>query len=594
MALSRVKKLISEESLDEALTLVQSLDPQEYELDRLIYEARIYDRQGDLEKATKYADKALKIAEERKLESSIIAAKITRLSVMMKNEQLELGLNYGLELEKQIDNADRKMLESIGDWTSTFYNIIGILYSYAGDLDQALEYYGKSLRIRERDRDELYVANSNNNIGEIYRVKGEIDLALDYYYQALDYYTKVNNRQNMAIAYHNIGVCHAQKGDLQLSLEYLKRALKLFEKSENPASTHESLYYLILYSLENNDIAVAKEYLEKIEKLAETTQNKFTIFYAKISRALILKYTRRLKARAQAQTIFEEIINEEIVDIELTGFALLNLCDLLLYELKMYEDEEILGEIRLYSDRLLKIAEEQSSFILQVEAYMIQSRIALLELSLVEAKRLLTKAQIISEVKGLQRLAIRISNDFDKLISSEDRWQRLTEENASLHERLEMADFENTMWKLIRSKIEIPEISKEEPILFMIIDEAGNSKYTRRFSQNRMLNETLIGVFLSAINSFSKSAFSSSQPIERIKHQEYTIILKHVRSYLFCYVFKGSSYYAVQKIDKLEQKLKSADKIWNLFDTYQLKAIPENETEITDFIDKIIVQEITT
>ena len=59
-------------------------------------------------------------------------------------------------------------------------------------------------------------------------------------------------------------------------------------------------------------------------------------------------------------------------------------------------------------------------------------------------------------------------------------------------DRLELADFEDIMKKLVRKKIDIPEIVEETPLLFLILDEAGNSKYTKRFSQSRAINETLV------------------------------------------------------------------------------------------------------
>ena len=58
------------------------------------------------------------------------------------------------------------------------------------------------------------------------------------------------------------------------------------------------------------------------------------------------------------------------------------------------------------------------------------------------------------------------------------------------------------MKNLVKQNMDIPEILEETPLLFLILDEAGNSKYTLRFSKSKAINETLVGVFLTAIISF--------------------------------------------------------------------------------------------
>jgi hypothetical protein len=200
------------------------------------------------------------------------------------------------------------------------------------------------------------------------------------------------------------------------------------------------------------------------------------------------------------------------------------------------------------------------------------------------ARKLLTQAQRISEVKGLQRLAIRISIDHDALLSSIDRWNKLIADKAPLEDRLELADFEHVMKTLVKKNMDIPEIIEETPLLFLILDEAGNSKYTLRFSNSRAINETLVGVFLTAIISFTKTAFSSSEPVERIKHQDYTIILKSVQSYMFCYVFEGPSYFALQKIETLLNLIGEDPSIIALFDKYKFQIIPETEPKMQETI----------
>jgi len=50
--------------------------------------------------------------------------------------------------------------------------------------------------------------------------------------------------------------------------------------------------------------------------------------------------------------------------------------------------------------------------------------------------------------------------------------------------------------------------------------------------------------------------------VERIKHQENTLLLKNVEPYLFSYVFEGQSYSAIQKLDRFIEKLQSSP-LWD-------------------------------
>jgi hypothetical protein len=55
-----------------------------------------------------------------------------------------------------------------------------------------------------------------------------------------------------------------------------------------------------------------------------------------------------------------------------------------------------------------------------------------------------------------------------------------------------------------------------------------------------------------------QEAFSLSGSIERIKHQDNTLLLKNVGPYLFSYVFEGQSYSAIQKLDKFIDQLQDS------------------------------------
>ncbi|OLS26276.1 MAG: Photosystem I assembly protein Ycf3 [Candidatus Heimdallarchaeota archaeon LC_2] len=586
MVFSEIKESLSNHNFENAIMLIDNIE-EKHQLEAKIYKSVVYVRKGDFGKGLKIANESIKLAKKKKNKTLEIAARVAKTNALNKIDNYEIGLTFALETEKIYNKLQARGKTKLLEWIGHLYNLIGIFYDYKGDFDLALLYYKQGLEKREQLDDQSGVAKSLNNIGEIYRIKGELDLSLDYYLQSLNHFVLTENQINLAMVYSNIGALYNQKGNTDLGLDYLRKALRMLENHEDNLVLAEIYYKFIVLSLDINQHKEAVNYYKQLCSISVKDENKFVIAFKQIAQALILKNTNRTKTKAQAQEIFEEIINQEILMVELTVFALLNLCEMLLNELKLYGDEDILIELHEYSNRLLEIATEQSSSLIQVEAYIIQSRISLLELDIDKARKLLTQAQLISEVKGLQKLAIRISVDHDALLSSIDRWNKLIEDEAPFEDRLELADFEDIMKKLVRKKIDIPEIVEETPLLFLILDEAGNSKYTKRFSQSRAINETLVGVFLTAIISFTKTAFSSNEPVERINHQDYTIILKSTHSYVFCYVFKGPSYYAVQKIDKMLEIVKDSPKILKLFEDFRFQTIPEEDPIIQNMMTQV-------
>ncbi|MCE7735296.1 MAG: tetratricopeptide repeat protein [Candidatus Heimdallarchaeota archaeon] len=586
MVFLEIKRLMSENQFENAISLIDEVD-KKYKLEASIYKARIYIRQGEYSKAFNIANESISKSKRNNNKTMEVAARVVRVNALINIDQYEIGVNYALETEKMFENLHKRGQTHIQIWIGLLFNSIGNLYDYNGDLINALKYYKKGLDIRRKIDDNIDVAKSLNNIGEIYRAKGELDLALEYYLQSLNQFAQIDNPFNLAIVYSNIGVVYNQKGNTELSLDYLQKSYKLMENHENKVDLVEILYQLIVLYLEKNDLQQAIKYFSELKNINDLGENKFVNMFTKVGEAIILKHTPRLRSKARAQKLLEEFVGEEIVMVQITAFALLNLCEMLLNELKIYGNEDILPELQNYADRLLQIAIEQSSSLIHVEAHLIQSKIALLEYDIDGARKLLTEAQLISEVKGLQRLAIRISIDHDALLSSIDRWNKLIVDEAPLEDRLELANFEHVMKNLVKQKMEIPEIIEETPLLFLILDKAGNSKYTLRFSNSRVINETLVGVFLTAIISFTKTAFSSDEPVERIKHQDYTIILKSVQSYLICYVFHGPSYFALQKINSLLNMITEDPSIIQLFDKYKFQTIPEDDPKLREIIQKV-------
>jgi tetratricopeptide (TPR) repeat protein len=501
-----------------------------------------------------------KLKQQKKSNLKYKEAIVLRLQGVVYHSKGELGKAQKL-YKRSLD-----LWEKIGDKKeiSTIMNNLGVLFKTKGELHKALEYYENSSKLCYEIGNKDDIATSLNNIGNVYRLQGELEKALENYKQSLNYWEEFGNIQFISLSLCNIGEIYQQKGDFDTAVYYFKKALNLREEIGNKQEIALNLFYLISVSLDAKEKRRAERYFNRLKEINGLDVDKIVFQIYRLAEAMILKTSNRMRDKVQAQELLREIIEEEIVDHSLTVLSLLNLCELLIEELKITGEKEILEIIKTIVSSLDEIAKKQKSYDLLVKINWFKSQLALIDLDLNKARELLSDAQYIAEKKGLRRLAMNISSDHDELLNQLSEWEELISKNASLKDRLEFAQLgELVIKQMKRREVDIPEITNEEPIMLLILAESGTPLFTKNYLEGSELDGILIGGFLAAIISFSKETFSSEGSIERIKHQEYTLLLKPKQKFLFSYVIKGQSYSALQKLEAFTKIISTSTSVWD-------------------------------
>jgi len=148
----------------------------------------------------------------------------------------ELGVisYYSGELEKALEYYEKALkLEEeleIKEGIAAILGNIGIVYSTRGELDKALEYYEKALKLHEELGKKKGIAKQLGNIGVVYKTKGELNKALEYYEKALKLNEELGIKEGVAADLGNIGVVYGIKRELDKAVEYFEKALKLNEE----------------------------------------------------------------------------------------------------------------------------------------------------------------------------------------------------------------------------------------------------------------------------------------------------------------------------------------------------------------------------
>jgi adenylate cyclase len=145
-------------------------------------------------------------------------------------------------LNRRIDSmCDIHLATSITPKEKRFYleqkayalNIFGMFYQNRGESEQALEYYNKSLTIKQGLNDLRGVAKSLNNISIFFYRRGEIDTAIYLMHKTLDIWTALKDQVGIASSFNLIGVSLLEQGNYAEAIQYYDRSLRVMEKLDD-------------------------------------------------------------------------------------------------------------------------------------------------------------------------------------------------------------------------------------------------------------------------------------------------------------------------------------------------------------------------
>ena len=412
----------------------------------------IYWNKGEIDKALDYYRQSFVIFEKlRDMEG--IGKNLNHFgSIFQMKGRLDLAIEY-----KQ--NA-AQILEDVGDqlnYALALQNISEI-YTSKGELGLAFEYAQKSLAIFEELGNKHSIAENLHAIGEIFKNKGDFDAALEFYKTSLVLYKEVGKPGALSLA--SMGEIYHAREEFELALENYSQSLGFFEEIGS-LETRTLFYNLIKLSIDTNALEQAKHYIQRLQKLNEKEDNIVLNQIYRLAQAMLLKTSKRITNIAKAQKMFQQVAEEEIVFFELTVDAILNLSDLLLTELHSFGNEEVLDEVKVWSNKLLEIAQTQHSFSLRAETYLLQSKLALLELDVERAQSLLNQAKRLAEENDLQQLINKIIEEQFFLQKQLSKWERMSEQKLSIKERINLAQLEDLMDRMLHKRF----YQKQEEIM---------------------------------------------------------------------------------------------------------------------------------
>src|SRR5690554_3193109 len=222
----------------------------------------LYERQENDPEAVKYFSASLKIWEEigYKREVAFTYYYIGNLYEYQGNYPEALK-NFFVALKTGEEIGDK-------DVVGRSYNGIGIVYGNQGKYSEALKNYSAALKIWEEIGDIIGISECYNNMGLVYEYQGKYPEALENYFECLKIKKELGNKRGIAGVYNNIGSVYRQQGKYSESLENFTASLKILEEIGEKwgiAMAYNNIDYV---EHQLNRPASAKKYYEKALALA--------------------------------------------------------------------------------------------------------------------------------------------------------------------------------------------------------------------------------------------------------------------------------------------------------------------------------------
>lgn len=411
--------------------------------------ALVYQSKGDYDTAADYHNRSLRIREDLGSRTDIASSFNNLGNVYALRGDVSRALEYhgrSLRIREELGNKQGIAMSLLN---------VGSLYQTGGNLNQALEHYHRSLKTYEELGIDHMIALALNNLGSAYQRKGDLDQALEYHKRSLATREELGNKQEIALSLVNIGYVHWRKNDFDQAMQHYQRSLEIYEEAGNDPYAAIPLYHIVLVALDSDDRESAAKYLRRFEQINERVDNRIIDLRYRVAKALSLKKSKRTRERVKAEEILERVVSEDVIDHSLTVTAMIHLCDLLLLEVKLTGEEEILEKTKKLTQKLLDIAKEQSSHTLLVESYILQSKLALVEFDVDQARILLAQAHVIAEEKGLEKLAQAVAEERELLQSQLKKWESILREQPSAKEMIDLTQLDSFLERMIRKTVSV-------------------------------------------------------------------------------------------------------------------------------------------
>lgn len=325
-----------------------------------------------------------------------------------------IGLYY-LKIES-LEEAKKVFQEMIDEAPESLAALVNLsmVYDKEGRLTEALDLLNRTNKLYQNEKNKYYLQFPTFHISRIKIMQGELDEALIFLKQFLTSSQARKFKVGVSYVLSLISSIYWQKGLNREAIEYATNAVKIIQETESKVRIAFRLFSLTKLLLEDSQFEEANAFFAQFKKLSDELNYKHINQRRFFIEALFLKSSENVRDVLKAEFAFEQLLKEDLSYVVQTQ-VLLNLCELNVLSLENNYDENLLDKIRDNIDLLQELATKTQSFSFIVQTLLLQAKIALIDLDVSKAKKLMSEALIIAEEKGLKSLELVVLEEKEVL-----------------------------------------------------------------------------------------------------------------------------------------------------------------------------------
>lgn len=158
--------------------------------------------------------------QKNKLTSAdLLIEKATKLVNLATNhDSVQSLLNTADEIAKSAGNQHQQ---------NHIFILRGLNEYYAGNYEEAIDFYYNALDLCEQANDSMLIAKVNHNLGMIYDEMEDYDEAISYFNKSLEFSQAIHDSALIAKSFQNIAISFQNKKDLEKAIQYNQMADQL-------------------------------------------------------------------------------------------------------------------------------------------------------------------------------------------------------------------------------------------------------------------------------------------------------------------------------------------------------------------------------
>ena len=247
------------------VTLSFAETPKE-KVDKMVVKAWEYYEEGRFIKMEKLSRELLEYSLKHNIPKGIAEGYyylgVAYFSMGNKSKALEYA-NKAVEYSIDKDNYR---------WKAYSHTLVGEIMRDLKKYKDALKHFKIALDLAEKNGNKKMLPAALANIGNIYFEKGELNKAVEYYRRGLKIAKEINLRKSyIALNSYNLGITYYRLKKYSEAVKFLKEALNIYNQLKDTRSKINSAYFLaksyIKSGEKNNALKVIKDNLQDAEKL---------------------------------------------------------------------------------------------------------------------------------------------------------------------------------------------------------------------------------------------------------------------------------------------------------------------------------------